>query len=119
MKPDRGRKVRCIRFHAASSSVPLIRCIPSILSKNRALMLIIRIVASMHDSWRHFHRSSGTTHMRFTALTPLIGELERMPRRSVNRAMNHLPDCHRKERSDVAIHLGFFVDCRSREGFSQ
>jgi hypothetical protein len=29
--------------------------------------------------------------------------------------MNSFLDCHGEERSDVAIHRTFFVDCRSRQ----
>jgi hypothetical protein len=35
-------------------------------------------------------------------------ERERTRSRSVIRAMNHFPDCHREKRSDVAIQL---IDC--------
>jgi hypothetical protein len=37
-----------------------------------------------------------------------VPELERTPNRSVIRAMNYFPDCHREERSDVANQL---IDC--------
>jgi hypothetical protein len=37
-----------------------------------------------------------------------------MPNHSVVEAMNPFLVCHREERSDVAIHLEFSVDCRSR-----
>jgi hypothetical protein len=37
-----------------------------------------------------------------------LRELERTPSRSVIRGMNHFRDCHREERSDVAIQL---IDC--------
>jgi hypothetical protein len=54
LRPERA--MHSFRLNAASSSTPVILCILSILSKNQ--VLIIRIVANMHDSKREFHTPS-------------------------------------------------------------